>query len=73
MARSGRAEPLSPPPETWRMLIGAGGWSLLTLGLLFLGLQVWWIGSLLRRRALVRPLSEREFRRVLERIWARDD
>ena len=55
------------------MLIGSGDWSLLALGLLFVGLQVWWIGSLLRRRDLVRPLSEREFRRVLERIWAKAD
>lgn len=48
-------------------------WSLLVLALLFGVLQLWWIGSLLRQRSLARPLSEPEFRRVLERIWARSD
>ena len=49
-------------------------WGYLQLGLLALafgGLQVWWIASLLRRQRLPRPLAEREFRRTLERIWAK--
>jgi hypothetical protein len=47
-------------------------WGYIQLGLvalLFGGLQVWWIGSTLRRRDLARPLSEGEFRKTLERIW----
>jgi len=32
------------------------------------GFQVWWISSTLRKRDLARPLSEKEFRRSLERI-----
>lgn len=47
--------------------------SLLVLALLFAGLQLWWIGSLLRQRSLARPMAEDEFRRSLERIWARND
>ena len=39
--------------------------------LAFGGLQVWWIGRTLRKRQLARPMSESEFRRSLERIWAR--
>ena len=39
--------------------------------LVFGGLQVWWIGSTLRRRELARPLNERAFRKSLERIWAK--
>jgi hypothetical protein len=46
----------------------------LQLGLVALvvgGLQVWWIGSTMRKRDLARPLSEGEFRKTLERIWAK--
>ena len=46
----------------------------LQLGLfamVFGGLQVWWISSTLRKRDLARPMSEGEFRRSLERIWAK--
>ena len=39
--------------------------------LAFGGLQVWWISSTLRKRTLARPMSEGEFRRSLERIWAK--
>lgn len=39
--------------------------------LVFGGLQIWWIGSTLGRRDLAKPLSEAEFRRTLERIWAK--
>lgn len=49
-------------------------WGCIELGLVALalvGLQVWWISSLLRRRELSRPLSEGEFRKALERIWTK--
>lgn len=41
------------------------------LALAFAALQIWWIGSTLRRRDLARPMREAEFRRSLERIWAK--
>jgi hypothetical protein len=47
----------------------------LQLGLVaipFGGLQVWWIGSVFRRRDLARPLNEGEFRKALERIWSKE-
>ena len=50
-------------------------WGYLQLGLVALvfgGLQVWWIGSVFRRRDLARPLSEGEFRKSLERIWRKE-
>jgi hypothetical protein len=50
-------------------------WGYLQLGLVALvfgGLQIWWIGSVFRRRDLARPLSEGEFRKSLERIWKKD-
>ncbi|WP_198015149.1 hypothetical protein [Synechococcus sp. CC9616] len=46
--------------------------SLLTTGVVFLALQIWWIGSLLqrnRRRRGAAPLSSRDFRRELDRIF----
>ena len=39
--------------------------------LAFGGLQVWWIRSTLRQRDLARPMREGEFRKALERIWAK--
>jgi hypothetical protein len=39
--------------------------------LVFGGLQVWWIGSTMHKRDLARPLNEGEFRKTLERIWAK--
>lgn len=50
-------------------------WGYLELGLValaFAGLQIWWISSVFMRRDLARPISEGEFRRSLERIWAQD-
>jgi hypothetical protein len=41
--------------------------------LVFGGLQVWWISSTLRGRRLARPMNEQEFKRSLERIWAREE
>ena len=55
-------------------LSGSLNWGYLQLGLLALafgGLQVWWISSTIRKRELARPMNEGEFRRTLERIWAR--
>ena len=49
-------------------------WGYLQLGLFALafgGLQIWWISSTLRKRDLARPMNESEFRRSLERIWAK--
>jgi hypothetical protein len=49
-------------------------WSYIQLGLVALafgGLQVWWISSTLRKRDLARPMSERAFRKTLERIWTK--
>ena len=50
-------------------------WGYMQLGLFALafgGLQIWWISSTLRGRRLARPMNEQEFKRSLERIWARD-
>jgi len=50
-------------------------WGYLQLGLVALvfgGLQIWWIGSTIRKRELARPLNEGEFRKSLERIWAKE-
>jgi hypothetical protein len=47
-------------------------WGYVQLGvfaLAFGALQIWWISSTLSRQRLARPLTEREFRRSLERIW----
>ena len=44
-------------------------WGTIQLGLVALafgGLQVWWIGSVFRRRDLARPLRERQSRKSLE-------
>ena len=50
-------------------------WGYIQLGLVALvfgGLQVWWISSTLRKRELAKPLSEAAFRKILERIWAKE-
>lgn len=52
--------------------LSGGDVQLALFALAFAGLQVWWIGSLLRRRERVRPMSESAFRRALERIWSRE-
>lgn len=51
-------------------------WGNIQLGLIaqaFGGLQVWWITSVFLRRERARPLSEGEFRKTLERIWASEN
>ena len=50
-------------------------WGYIQLGLValaFAGLQVWWISRIFRRRDLAKPLTEKDFRRSLEQIWAKD-
>jgi hypothetical protein len=50
-------------------------WGYFQLGLVTLafgGLQIWWIGSVVRRFDLARPLSEGDFRMSLERIWKKE-
>ena len=49
-----------------------GYWQLGLLVAVFGGLQLWWIASTLRgnrQRDLARSMSEREFRRSLERMF----
>ena len=51
-------------------------WGYVQLGLFALafgGLQIWWISSTLRGRRRARPMNQQEFRRSLERIWAREE
>jgi hypothetical protein len=48
----------------------------LQLGLVALrfgGLQIWWISSTIRGRRRARPMNQQEFKRSLERIWAREE
>jgi hypothetical protein len=50
-------------------------WATIQLGLVALafgGLQVWWIGSTLKKQWAPRPLGEGEFRKTLERIWNKE-
>lgn len=50
-------------------------WGYLQLALVALafgGLQIWWIGSTLRKRDLARPMGQGEFLKSLERIWSND-
>ena len=46
------------------------GWAeLAALAFAFVALQIWWLTAISRRRRLAKPLTEQEFRQVLERIW----
>jgi hypothetical protein len=50
-------------------------WAFLQLTLVgsaFAALQVWWIGRILRRRDLAKPLDAENFRKCLERIWKKE-
>jgi hypothetical protein len=50
-------------------------WGYIQLGMVALafgGLQVWWISRIFSRRDLAKPLTEKDFRRSLEQIWAKD-
>jgi len=64
-------DPANPGPTERMEQSNAGYLQLGLVALVFGGLQVWWIGSTLRKRNLARPLSEGEFRKTLERIWAK--
>ena len=49
-------------------------WGYIQLGLVALafgGLQVWWISRIFRRRDLAKPMTEKDFRKSLEQIWAK--
>ena len=53
----------------------ASTFSLLVVGSVFAGLQVWWISALMirnNRRKGERPLSSPQFRRDLERIFRQE-
>jgi hypothetical protein len=61
--------------ERSNSVVDSLNWGYVQLGLFALafgGLQVWFISRTLRGRRLARPMKEQEFRRSLERIWARD-
>ena len=50
-------------------------WGYIQLGLVavaFGGLQVWWISRIFRRRKLAKPMPEKDFRKSLEQIWAKN-
>jgi hypothetical protein len=50
-------------------------WGTIQLGLVALafgGLQVWWIGSTLKKQRAPRPMGEGEFRKTLQRIWNKE-
>lgn len=51
--------------------LDSGSLQLGLFALAFGSLQIWWIRSTLRQRDLARPMQEDEFRKVLERIWAK--
>ena len=49
-------------------------WGYIQLGLValaFAGLQIWWISRIAGRRNLAKPMTEKDFRKSLEKIWAR--
>ena len=49
-------------------------WGYIQLGLVALafgGLQVWWTSRIFRRRDLAKPMTEKDFRKSLEQIWAK--
>ena len=55
---------------TWPL--NGGELQLGLFALAFAALQIWWISSTMRGRRLARPMNEQEFKRSLERIWARE-
>jgi hypothetical protein len=42
------------------------------VALAFGGLQIWWISRIIGRRNLAKPMAEKDFRKSLEQIWAKD-
>jgi hypothetical protein len=69
----------STTPLRWSELhvvmehLNAGYLQLGRFALSFGGLQIWWISSTIRGRRRARPMNEQEFKRSLERIWAREE
>ncbi len=69
----------STTPLSWSELhevmehLNAGYLQLGLFALAFGGLQIWWISSTLRGRRRARPMNQQEFKRSLERIWAREE
>jgi hypothetical protein len=62
--------------EGLNTVVDSLNWGYVQLGLFALafgGLQIWWISSTLRGRRRARPMNQQEFRRSLERIWAREE
>ena len=50
-----------------------GGYIQLGLvALAFAGLQIWWISRIIGRRNRAKPMTEKDFRKSLEQIWAKD-
>ena len=50
-----------------------GGYIQLGLvALAFGGLQIWWISRIVGRRNRAKPMTEKDFRKSLEQIWAKD-
>ena len=50
-----------------------GGYIQLGLvALAFGGLQIWWISRIIGRRNRAKPMTEKDFRKSLEQIWAKD-
>ena len=41
------------------------------VALAFGGLQIWWISRIFSRRNLAKPMTERAFRKSLEKIWTK--
>jgi len=68
-----------PTDLRWDHLMHPGGlddlnWGSIQLGLVALafgGLQIWWISRIFKSRTLAKPLSEKDFRKSLEQIWAK--
>ena len=49
-------------------------WGSIQLGLVALacgGLQIWWISRIVGRRNRAKLMTEKEFRKTLEKIWAK--
>jgi hypothetical protein len=49
-------------------------WGSIQLGLVALafgGLQIWWISRIVGRRNRAKPMTEKDFRKTLEKIWAK--
>ena len=52
--------------------LNGGSIQLGLVALAFGGLQIWWISRIIGRRNLAKPMAEKDFRKSLEQIWAKD-